>query len=309
MSFKIFMTIIIFFVSNYNYVQAKNIKILLTIDDKTITSYDIKKEINYLSLLNPEFNNLNHEQQIDVAKDSLKREIIKYLEIRRNLVLINNNDGYLDESFQSFYKKLGFEDENQLKDKLKQIDNYSSEQIKNKIKIELNWNEIIYKKFINQIKIDKADLLKKINDANNLEKYVLLSEIIFEKKKNLSIESLINQIKTSINEIGFNSTAIIYSISDTSKLGGKVGWVNIKSLSEEIYSELNNLTEGEISNIFRIGNNFVILKIDEIEFKKVEIDKDKELEKLINIETNNQLNRFSRVFYNKAKLNYQIYEK
>ena len=68
-------------------------------------------------------------------------------------------------------------------DALKEKDNYSLNQIKKKIKIELFWNELIYIKYKNQIKIDKK-LIKKIDNlANVTQKQYLLSEIVFSKKK------------------------------------------------------------------------------------------------------------------------------
>ena len=52
----------------------------------------------------------------------------------------------------------------------------------------------------------------------------------------------------------------------------------------------------------------MILKIEKIRIKQVEIDKKKELEKMIKFETNKQLNQFSRIFFNKSKMNYLINE-
>ena len=75
---------------------------------------------------------------------------------------------------------------------------------------------------------------------SNIERIeYLLSEIVF-KKKNEDINLLIKEIETSINEIGFNNTANIYSISESSKFGGKIGWVSESNLSEIIFNSLNN---------------------------------------------------------------------
>ena len=52
----------------------------------------------------------------------------------------------------------------------------------------------------------------------------------------------------------------------------------------------------------------MILKIEKIRIKQVEIDKKKELEKMIKFETNKQLNQFSQIYFNKIKLNSQIDE-
>tara|TARA_B100000003_G_scaffold195610_1_gene197827 strand:+ start:373 stop:735 length:363 start_codon:yes stop_codon:yes gene_type:complete len=120
---------------------------------------------------------------------------------------------------------------------------------------------------------------------------------------------LIKQIKESINEIGFNNTASIYSISDSSKLGGKLGWIKQDSLSKLISSKLENLKENEYSDVITLGNNFLILKIDQIRINETKIDKKRLLAELIKNETNNQLNQFSRIYFDKIKMNYKIDEK
>ena len=131
---------------------------------------------------------------------------------------------------------------------------------------------------------------------------------LFLKKKDESLENLVNQIKLSINDIGFNNTANIYSISESSKFGGKLGWVNESSLSSLISDKLSILKEGEYSDIIQIGNSYLLLKIDQIKVSEIKIDKQKELNKLIQLETNKQLNQFSRIYFNKSKINYSINE-
>jgi peptidyl-prolyl cis-trans isomerase SurA len=49
--------------------------------------------------------------------------------------------------------------------------------------------------------------------------------------------------------------------------------------------------------------------IDDIKFTKITIDKDLELKKLIDFEMNRQLNQFSKIYFNKSKINYIINEK
>ena len=122
------------------------------------------------------------------------------------------------------------------------------------------------------------------------------------------MEKTIDQIQLSINEIGFNNTANIYSISNSSKLGGKLDWINENSLSKKVSEELRLLKEGQITNVIKIRNNYLILKIEKIREKEIEIDEKKEINKLILFEKNKQLNRFSNIYFNKSKINYSIYE-
>ena len=125
----------------------------------------------------------------------------------------------------------------------------------------------------------------------------------------MKIWNLISEIKKSINEIGFNNTANLFSIPESSKFGGKVGWVKEDALSKKIYEGINNLNINEYSEVLKLDNNFIILKIDEIRNIENNIDKKKEIKKLIQIERNKKLEKFSRIFYSKAKTNYLINEK
>jgi peptidyl-prolyl cis-trans isomerase SurA len=175
--------------------------------------------------------------------------------------------------------------------------------------IDILWNDLIYFKFKDQIKIDKNQLLAKIERAALKDKKeYLLSEIIFEREVNQNLDELIKKIKTSINEIGFENTANIYSISDTSKFGGEIGWVDETSLSNMININLQNKKINEFTDVIQVGNNYLILMINDIKFTKIKIDKDEEFKKLVKFETNRQLNQFSKIYFNKSKMNYTINE-
>ena len=152
--------------------------------------------------------------------------------------------------------------------------------------------------------------MKKIDKFENEEiKEYFVSEIVFRKDKDKDINEKINQIKSSINEIGFSNTANTYSISETSKFGGQVGWINLNNYPERVQNSLINKKEGDLTNVIQVGNNYIFIKVKEIRTKKIQVDKKAELDKLINFETNNQLNRFSKIFFDKSKINYTINEK
>ncbi|MDC3106609.1 peptidylprolyl isomerase, partial [Candidatus Pelagibacter sp.] len=141
------------------------------------------------------------------------------------------------------------------------------------------------------------------------KKEYLLSEIVFTKKKGITIQDLLKEIQLSINEIGFNNTANIYSNSDSSKFGGKIGWISTLSLSKKILEKLNQINKGEYTDLIKLGNDFIILKIEDIKIRSSTINKEKEFERLVKLETNKQLNKFSKVYFNKSKINYSINEK
>ena len=308
---RIFKLILIFqflFIFFFNENLKANIIIKIKVNNEIITNIDIEKEAEYLKILNPNLNQLKNDKVIELAKTSLINEIIKKKEIL-NYIDINKKNKFIDDYLKNLYSKLNYNSEDEFKIELNSKNNYSIIEVKEKIKLELLWNELIYNKYNQQIKIDRENLKKKIdNIKDENQKEYLLSEIIFKKKKNESLENLVNQIKLSINDIGFNNTANIYSISESSKFGGKLGWVNENSLSNKIFEKLKAIKEGEYTDTIQIGNNYLLLKIDQIKINKIKINKQQELQKLIQFETNKQLNQFSRIYFNKSKINYSINE-
>ena len=301
--------VIIFFIFlNITQLTNAKISIIVSVDNEIITNHDIATEIEYLKILNPNIVQLKDEQIFTLARTSVINEIIKKKEIEKFISLDKQNNltvSYL----KDLYSKLNFNSEIEFENELIRRKTYSLEQIKKKINIELLWNELIYSRHSNQLKIDKKKLLDKINKSQNKkQKEYLLSEIVFNKKKDESLNSVINRINESIDEIGFNNTANIFSISESSKFGGRLNWVDESSLSEVILKKLIALKENEFSEPIKIRNNYLILKIEKIRINEVKIDENKELEKLLKIETNRQLNQFSRIYFDKAKINYSINE-
>ena len=169
---------------------------------------------------------------------------------------------------------------------------------------------MIYVKYNNSINIDKDSLMLKIDNLikNNYVQEYNLSEIIFTSKNDTTYKDEFEKIKNSIEDNGFENTANLYSISDSSNVGGKIGWVAEKNLSDKIIDKIKKLKKDEYSKPIKIGNDFLILRINEKRKKPFKMDKQAELEKMIMIETTKQLDKFSNIFYNKIKLNAKISE-
>ena len=302
-----YIILIYFFLITSSLFSKEKVYIVTTIDKSIITNIDVKKETDYLKILNPNLSEIDNNRISEIAKKSLIKEFIKKKEIDKYLV--NDQESSLEESLlKNLYTKLNLS-KTDFENLLTQRKNYTMDEIKEKLKIEILWNDLIYFKFKNQVKIDEKKFLDKLNNVNLKDKKeYLLSEIIFEKKTDQELNKLVENIKSSISEIGFSNTANIYSISETSKFGGKIGWIDENSLSDKINDELRSKKEKEFTNVIQIGNNFLILMIDDIRFTKISIDKEKELKKLIEYEKNRQLNNFSKIYFNKAKINYIIDE-
>ena len=305
---KIFiLSIFYLLLSNISFAKI-NFEIIKKINNDIITTYDLEKEINYLLALNPQLDKIDQIKLVQIANKSLTKEIIRKNEIEKYKEL-NLQSDQIDNVLNSLIQNLNFNDESQFKNYLKSFD-ISIDYIKKKIAIENEWKNLIYSRYINSVKIDRKKLKQKINNSIE-DKYQLeynLSEIVFTKKKDISINELKREINESINTIGFENTANIYSISDSSKIGGKIGWISKSNLSNEINSKIKNLDENTFSDPITIGNNFIIIKVNEIKKTTLKINEQEELDKMILIETTNQLEKFSEIFYNKIKLNSKISE-
>ncbi len=305
---KTIIFILIFFLLNYPSYSKINLQIIMKINNQIITTYDLEKEISYLLALNPKLKEISDNGLLKLAKKSMIKEKIRKSEILKYKDL-NSQNSRINNVLNNIIQNLDFSDQSQFENYLLDY-NITIDELKKKIEIENEWKNLIYSKYSKSIKIDKKDLINKIEKLN-LEEFVLeynLSEIVFTNDQNITIDKQSKKILESIKINGFENTANLYSISNSSKVGGKIGWVKKNSLSLEINSELENLKKDLYSSPIKIGNNYLILKINDIRETAIEINKQKELEKMVMIETSKQLDKFSNIFYNKIKLNSTISE-
>ena len=305
---KFIFTLIILLTLGAKSYSDENVYIVYKVNNQIITNVDIEKEYLYLTSLNNQLKSLDMPRVLKISRESALREKIKKIELAKyfDLKKLNLN---IDVYLQSFYENLNIKSDSEFEQYLKG-NNMSLDYIKTKIQIEILWNQLIYDRYFVQINIDKDELRKKLDEANNKtnQKVYSLSEILFDKENNSSFKKKLEDIDQSINEIGFNNTANIYSVSDSSKFGGKIGWIEEKKLSKKIIQELESLEADQYTAPIQMGASFLILKIEEIKYEKIKINKDEELNKMIQFETSKQLDQFSKIFYKKIKINSLIDE-
>ena len=300
--------IFIFFLLTSLSLSSINFQIILKIDNQVVTTYDLEQERNYLLALNPRLNEVDEKTLLDIAKKSITKEVIRKNEILKYKDL-NLQNSQINTVLEKMVNDLNFSNLQQFQNYLMSY-NISIDEIRGKIEIENEWKNLIYAKYSKSINIDKESLQSRIDNMDEKEFLIEynLSEIIFSKQNNNNLKEVEEKIFASINEIGFENTANLYSISDSAKVGGKIGWIRKDNLSAEVVEKLKNLKQNTNSPVIEIGNNYLILKINEIKKIPVQIDKKRELEKMIMLETSKQLDKFSNIFYNKIKLNSKISE-
>ena len=294
------------FVFNFNLANSK-IFIKAKVNNQIITNIDVKNEKNYLLALNPNLRNLSEVNIDRYAIDSLINEKIKQIEIEKRYEILQN-EKVIKQIISDLYSKIGISDLVTFKEYL---NNYgiNLELVKKKISIEVAWNDYIVNKFNNVVLIDEAKIREKIKqlDEKNTVENILLAEIIFTVKENENLEKKFLIIKNSINNIGFDETAKIYSVSESKKNGGEIGWVYKSQLSNKISSHLDKIKTGDFTNPITTPGGFIILKIIDKKEQLLEIDKNEQFKKAVNFEKNRQLTMYSTLhykrIYNKAVIN------
>ncbi len=169
------------------------------------------------------------------------------------------------------------------------------------------WRDFILNKFKSKVTIDKENIRKKIKSSKKEVKEYNLSEILFKVNTNKSLEQLTKEIFSEIDKSGFKAATSLYSISDSKNFGGKLGWIKSTQISEEILSEIKK-TE-ILTRPIKTSNGYLILKINETRTTTEKINVEEEFNRLVNLETQKELNRFGYIYFNKLKKKVFISEK
>jgi peptidyl-prolyl cis-trans isomerase SurA len=297
---------LIFFIFNSNSNSLEN-KILVKIENQIITSIDVNNEYKYLVALNPSIKNSKRDDILKLSKRSIVQEKIKKIEIEKNFNNPQIPQEYLEQILQNVYSKIGITNLDDFK-KYLISNNIDYENVRNKLEIEALWNELILIKFSSKVKVNEKELRKRIKDSDKYLKSFLLSEISFEVSNLKELDKKFQEISKIINDKGFDYAALRYSVSPTSNLGGKLDWINENSLNKNIIEAIKNLNINDFTKPINIPGGFLILQVNDIKSTKIELDVEKELKKLENYEKNNQLNQYSKIYFNKIKKDLEISE-
>ena len=302
----IFFSFLFFLIHSSKAISIES-KIVLKINGSIITSTDIKNEANYLKALNPNLINLEDKKIFQIAKNSLVRERIKEFEISKLDNQTISTD-YLNSIITSIYNNIGINSKAEFLNYINQL-NINISDIETKLSTEALWNRLIYRKYYSRLKIDENKIKQEIKENKQTFNSYLLYEILFNAEENEKIIELHNKIKKSIDENGFENTASMYSISNSSNTGGKLGWINESAVNKKILKQISNLKKGEYTKPITIPGGFLILKVQDVKKIEKEIDIEKEFSERIRALQNEQLNQYSNIYFNKVKKEIIIDEK
>jgi len=297
----------IFLLLTNDSISEKKIIIELKIGNEILTNIDIEKEQDYLIALNNNLREVPKNQLKEIARNSIIKEMIKKNELLKYYNL-NDTDNYGDQIFQDFILTLNFKNENEFKLYLENY-NLNIVDIKEKLKIEALWNELIFKKFNGQVNINKEEMEKNLSSQKKSVIEYNLSEILFVLEGSEILNEKYDLIKKNISNSGFKNSANLFSISDSSKFGGQIGWISENQLNEIMLKEIKSLKINQVTKPIQTSGGYLILKLNNKKNKEVIIDVKKNLNRRISQERNRQLNQFSLIYYNKIKQNIFISEK
>ncbi len=299
-----FVICFLFFSTAFSFSSTK-IEILYKVNDQIITNNDLKNEKKFLLFLNSNLKNLSNERIEAISKNSILNRKIKEIELSKYFELYNGDNDEGKKAVEKFILNSNINKDILIKE-LNNI-NLKYDYFENNFLIDSLWREFIYNRFKTQVKVDFSDLKKKIQNQSKQIEELNLSEILFKAKSNIKLDELINKIFSEIEKFGFEAAASIYSISDSKNFGGNLGWIKSNQISKAVYAEIKKTNN--ITRPIKTKNGYLIIKINEKRKITEEINVDKEFKKLVNVETNKQLNKFGYIYFNKIKKRTFISEK
>ena len=301
--FKIFC--IIFFLTlskiHLSFSAIKN-NIIAKVGNEIITLIELENKVNTTLILANQ--KINQENINKLKNISLKRLIdlkIKQSEVEKfNITL---NEIAIENHMQKISKNLNI-DPFELK-KFFELNKIDYDQYKKEVETEFLWQRLISQLYSSQINISNDQIEKEVlkvsqNKKKNLEFKLAELEINYE---NETKNELINEIKNSINKIGFSETVVKYSISPSAFNGGEIGWVNSKVISSNLIDKIENLKIGEISSEIIGVDTLVFYKMVDKRFSDdaEKINDDIIRKKIIDKKKNELLNLYSNSHLSKKK--------
>ena len=273
--------------------------IIVKIENEIITNFEIKNKIlSTLILSNQKINQKNINSIKGKALDSLIQLKLKKIELSKYNISDDLNQ------VNKYLNSVSSNDINSLKFKFEK-NNVEFDLFIEEIKTEFKWQKFIYEVYSKKINIDGVSLdgeVKKIlKDKIDMTEY-RISEIEVERKLSQPSKDIILDIQKKIDQLGFETTALNYSVATSSSNKGDLGWINTKSLSNKIFNILSKMNINDVSRPIEKQNVIIFLKLtDKRKTKAENIDINELKKKLISQKKNELFNLYSRSHLSKLK--------
>ena len=294
-NFLIFKTIPV-----YSFISSK---IIANVGNEIITSYELKNKIKIILFLSgQDINQDNINKTKESSFTSLVNYKIKKQEVKKYKIPIEvdvNVRKILGNVFSRYNT-----DQLGLKNIFLQND-LDYQVYLDEVKTEVAWQKLIYKLFNNKINLNEDDIKREIEKVLSAQKEIEeyeLAEIEVEFDDDLNKKNKINVLKKEINSIGFENTAIKYSISSSSSDKGNIGWVSSTSLSGSLLKEIKKINLGDVTSPIIQANSILFYKLlnsKKINSNNINIEILKK--RILNQERNEMLSIYSNNYLSKIK--------
>jgi len=299
---KIFYTIIILTVFLTNGKTEIKDSLFATIGNEAITRSDIINEIKVILILNGKtFKEEDRDRLQESAIKSLVKRTIKEIEIKKY--------DFLEYNKKDFYDRLEglASDVDMDVETLKSVcaaNEIDFSIIVSQIESELLWNTLIYEKYKNRLLINQSEIeeqLQSIQVEKENEIEYLISEIIIKPVSQDKLESTINDLKEKIKTEGFEKIALNFSISESSKNSGDLGWINQNTIAKKIIPVISNTPVGNISEPIVLPQGILIFKIRDKKVTKKSMNLEEAKRQLVNDEKSKILQMYSLSHFDKVR--------
>lgn len=295
--------IIIYYIFFFTNIATAEIKtdIALKVNDKIITSFDIKNKIlSELLIAKLELNQNN----INYAKKQSLNSLINLQLKKSQLERYDSNvpkielDNYI-KSFTKFEVK-------ELKN-LFIINNLDWDLFVDEMKTELLWRRFIFNNYNSKIDINLNSIDDRLNEFienNKSSNEYRLSEIEFLADDGLNLDDQVNEIVQFIKENDFEKAVIKFSNSQSKMNQGDLGWIEERSFSNNVISFIKDLKKEELSKPLIRGRTVTLFKlVDKRKSPIKNVDKNSMRNNLINKKKNEQFILYSNSHLSKLKNN------
>ena len=274
--------IIIYYIFFFTNIATAEIKtdIALKVNDKIITSFDIKNKIlSELLIAKLELNQNNINNAKKQSLNSLINLQLKKSQLERydsNVPKIEL-DNYI-KSFTKFEVK-------ELKN-LFIINNLDWDLFVDEMKTELLWRRFIFNNYNSKIDINLNSIDDQLNEFienNKSSNEYRLSEIEFLADDGLNLDDQVNEIVQFIKENDFEKAVIKFSNSQSKMNQGDLGWIEERSFSNNVISFIKDLKKEELSKPLIRGRTVTLFKlVDKRKSPIKNVDKNSMRNNLIN---------------------------
>ena len=275
--------------------------IILKVDKKIITSFDVKNKIlSTLIIAGNDITQANIDQLKEQTLENLIIIKLKEIELERFDFKVNK------QRVNKFINRVSGNNKEKLKNDFESNGLDFNLWVK-EIETEFKWQQFIYSNYSNKIEIDESFIdieIKEILKSRLNNKEVNLSEIEIFQNDEFSNSDLISRIFDEIRKYGFEDTALKFSVSSSSSEKGNLGWINIKTLSKKINNVLKNLKPGQVSKPIIQTNSILFIKLNsERILENNDIDEELLKKNLIRRKQDELFNLYSRSHLSKLKNN------